>query len=90
MIPFAIVLIGFSVSAVFVAVYVYIAQYRVCDNFGGKNGILWFLGMLLGGMLVSSVIPSVLMLILSFKVPKTAAAETVIPVPAEEKSDNVV
>jgi len=89
MIPFAIVLIGFSVAAVFVAVYQYIAQYRVCDNFGGKNGILWFLGMLLGGMLVSSVVPSVLMLILSFKTPKTAAPETPILTEAEEKTDTV-
>ena len=84
MIPFALVLIGFSVAAVFVAVYVYIAQYYVCEIFGGKNRIYWFLGIILGGMLISSIIPPVLLLILSFCDAKKDDPEEPIPVIAEE------
>lgn len=73
MIPFVLVAVLFSVSAVFVAVYYYIACYRVCEDFGGKYSILWFLGILLGGLLSSgSLIPPILLLVLSSKTPKSA------------------
>ena len=73
MIPFALVAVFFSVSAIFVAVYYYIACYRVCEDFGGKYSVLWFLGILLGGMLSSgSLISPILLLVLSTKTPASA------------------
>ena len=78
-------LLGSSALAIVLAivhtVFWYIAYYRICENFAPENKTGYFLGMLLGGMCCSTLIPPILMLILSGKEPQsnktvTCAAET--------------
>ena len=85
----------FSAAAICYSVFAYIAYYRICENFGEKNAIGWFLGILLGGMLCSSLVPVILLLILSGKTPAvTVAGSTVVtpptpPVPPAPPTDDV-
>ena len=69
------------VIAIVYSIFAYIAYYRICENFAPENKTGYFLGMLLGGMCCSTLIPPILMLILSGKEPQsnktvTCAAET--------------
>ncbi len=82
----------FIAASICFSVFSYIAYYRICENFGGSNAIGWFLGILLGGMLCSSLVPVILLLILSGKTPAvTVAGSTVVtpPTPPAPPSDDV-
>ncbi len=84
-IVFLMVLLLFLASTVCLAVFEYIAFYRIAQNFGGKNATGYFLGILLGGLFVSTLVSTVLLLVLSFKEPaKTSAAPDVIEAAAAD------
>lgn len=69
-------------AAIVYSVFFYIAWYRICENFGGTSSVGYFLGMLLGGMFCSSLIPVILSLVLSSKTPAvTENGVTVTPPP---------
>lgn len=73
--------IAVIVIAIVYTVFLYIAYYRICENFALENATGYFLGVLLGGMCCSSLIPPILFLILSGKdpqsnVPKATYQET--------------
>lgn len=57
------------VTAIVYSVFTYIAYYRICQNFVPEQTTGYFLGILLGGMCCSSMIPLILLLILSGKEP---------------------
>lgn len=57
------------VAAIVYSVFTYIAYYRICQNFAPEQTTGYFLGILLGGMCCSGLVPSILLLILSGKEP---------------------
>lgn len=57
------------VTAIVYSVFTYIAYYRICQNFAPEQTTGYFLGILLGDMCCSSMIPLILLLILSGKEP---------------------
>ena len=89
MIAFLVIALLYFAAAVCLTVFAYIAYYRIAQNFGGSSDTGWFVGILLGGLLVSSLVPTVLLLILSFKTPeKTVGSTKEEPIPVEA-SDSV-
>lgn len=61
--------IAMLVLAIVCSVFTYIAYYRICENFAQENKTGYFLGILLGGMCCSELIPPILLLVLSGKEP---------------------
>lgn len=74
-------------ASIVYSVFFYIAIYRICENFGGRNAVGYFLGMLLGSMFCSSLVHVILLLVLSFKTPASTDAPTV---PVTEPSPDSV
>lgn len=75
---FAFVLI---VVALVNTVFTYIAYYRICENFAPQNTKGYFLGILLGGMCCSDLIPPILLLVLSGNEPDSMMRVTYTEVP---------
>lgn len=75
------------VAAICLAVFEYIAMYRICDNFGGKDGTVYFVGVLLGTFFMP-IVTVVLFLILAGKTPEITDAPIITPV-VEHPTDSV-
>lgn len=65
--------VALIILAIVYTVFSYIACFRICEDFAPENAVGWFLGILLGGLCCSSLIPPILMLILSGKEPASGA-----------------
>lgn len=61
------------VVAIVYTVFLYIAFYRICENFAPESTTGWFLGILLGGLCCSTLIPPILLLVLSGNEPASGA-----------------
>ncbi len=72
LVAFLFVALLYLAAAICLTVFTYIAYYRISQDFGGNSATAWFVGIILGGFLVSSLVPCVILLILSFKEPRSA------------------
>ncbi len=83
LIPVILLTIAMAVVAICAEVFMFIAYYGIAQNFGGKDGTVYFVGILLG-MFLMPVVSAVLFLILSGKAPKFTDAPVAIPVAATQ------
>lgn len=86
--PLFIMLALMMVAAICLTVFEFIAYYHICDNFGGSNGVSYFIGLLLGFFFMP-IVSVILLLILSGKQPALTDMPVEVPVIAEEKTDSV-
>lgn len=89
LVVFILFLLVYIASAILLSVFMYIAYYRICENFGGTNATGWFLGILLGSLFCSSTVIPILLLILSFKTPAKTENPSAYVTPPAPPSDSV-
>lgn len=85
--PMLLMVLVFFAIVICLAVFEYIAIYHICDNFGGDNGVAYFVGVLLGTFFVP-IVAVVLFLILAGKTPKVTDAPVITPI-VEQPADSV-
>ena len=87
LIPMILLALVILVVSICLIVFEFIVLYKICDNFGGDNGALYFIGVVLG-MFLMPVVTVVLFLILSGKTPRVTENAVVTPV-AQVPHDSV-
>ena len=88
LIPIIILTLAILAVAICLIIFEFIVLYKMCDNFGGNNGVLYFIGVILG-MFLMPIVTVILFLILSGKTPKVTDGAVVITPAVEVPHDSV-